>query len=90
MSALSSPLDLRGAVDEAHELHQGDCKGCGAPLCAGTERCAYCDRQTPYGARRARLDRLAARDSLLGPGLQGQRGVRFNDKAYLWVKEVGR
>lgn len=90
MSALSSPMDLRGAVDEAHELHQGDCKGCGAPLCAGTEKCAYCDRQTPYGARRARLYRLAERRALLGPGLQEQQGVRFNDEAYPWTNGFGR
>lgn len=82
MSASISPLDLARGVDEASELYQGECKGCGAPLGQAIAECVYCGRQTVYGARRARLDRLVARDGLLGPGLQGQRAVQFNEKAY--------
>lgn len=59
MSAMASPLDLTRAVDEAEDLEQGNCTGCGAHLRSEMTVCEYCRRQTPYGARRARLARLA-------------------------------
>lgn len=59
MSAMASPFDLTRAVDEAADLEQGNCTGCGAHLRSEMTVCEYCRRQTPYGARRARLARLA-------------------------------
>ena len=59
MSSAVGVTDIIRSVDEVADPVQSDCKGCGAPLLADARTCAYCDRQTPHGARRARLDRLS-------------------------------
>lgn len=59
MSAMSSPSGLYSSIDDAADIEQGNCTGCGAHLRSEMTVCEFCRRQTPYGARRARLARLS-------------------------------
>lgn len=85
MSCSVSPLHLGRNLDEPADAGQCECRGCGAPVVADAVECAYCGRQTVYGARRARLDNLGGGTWAKKPLQQG--GVsyqNFDNRAYQW------
>lgn len=91
MSCSVSPLHLGRNLDEPADAEQCECRGCGAPVVADAVACAYCGRQTVYGARRARLDNLGrgSWEARQSPVLSGSGGsANFNQQAYQWQAPI--